>query len=262
MILEVILKIENLNITRKEGHAQYTVFSSFSLVLHRSEAFAVLRNPKNSNKILGLALINVLPENMQINNGNVSLYHQELPVYLIKKGRALKKQLKQDRCRIAFLSDIKNSFSPIHSVGSQLTQAIKKMSPQKTDDAKLQAIRLMQKMGIADAADIYKLTPQQAGQEVLYKIAIARIITQKPSVVIADDPAENLDITVKAAFYKMLRSTQQDIKFSLLHMTSHPQAALEASDRITVMEKDKTIKTFKRKELLENEHIKESFFSL
>jgi ABC-type glutathione transport system ATPase component len=260
--LEPLLKIENLNITSKHNNVEHTMFNGFSVVLHNNEALAVLSDQITSRALLGLALINALPDETQINDGNVFLYHQSSPTALIKKGHIIKKQFKKNKQDIAFLSDIKSSFSPFHSIGSQLAQAIKKTSPQKTDDAKLQAVRLMQKMEIEDAADVYKLKPNRAGQEALYKISIARLITQEPLIVIADEPGENLDITVRTSFYKMLRSTQKDMKFSLLYLTSCPQAALEVADRAAVMERHKITEVFTRKEILENVQIRESFFSL
>ncbi len=102
----------------------------------------------------------------------------------------------------------------------------------KCADAKARAIELLRKVGLADRLN--HLPSELSGGE-MQRIAIARALVTKPTVVLADEPTGNLDAMTGAEILRMLQELSVGTEVALVMVTHSPEAAA-ICDRILTLE--------------------------
>ena len=86
-------------------------------------------------------------------------------------------------------------------------------------------------LGIADRLD-HRPAELSGGEQ--QRVAIARALITRPAIILADEPTGNLDTVNSDAVLKMLRSSTQEFKQTVLMITHNPEAAA-IGDRILHM---------------------------
>ena len=86
-------------------------------------------------------------------------------------------------------------------------------------------------LGIADRLD-HRPAELSGGEQ--QRVAIARALITRPAIIFADEPTGNLDTANSDAVLKMLRSSTQEFKQTVLMITHNPEAAA-IGDRILHM---------------------------
>ena len=94
---------------------------------------------------------------------------------------------------------------------------------------KLKALESLDKVGILDKA--YMRADQLSGGQ-QQRVALARTLTQSPSIILADEPVAALDpVTAKQVMQDFVR-INQELGISILLNIHHVELALEYADRI------------------------------
>ena len=94
---------------------------------------------------------------------------------------------------------------------------------------KLKALESLDKVGILDKA--YMRADQLSGGQ-QQRVALARTLTQNPSIILADEPVAALDpVTAKQVMQDFVR-INQELGISILLNIHHVELALEYADRI------------------------------
>lgn len=98
-------------------------------------------------------------------------------------------------------------------------------------DAESDAKRLLEHLGLG-----HRLThkPNQLSGGEKQRVAVARALINKPSLILADEPSGSLDSKNKEELHKLLLELRQEFKLTLLVVT-HDATMAEISDRTITM---------------------------
>lgn len=84
------------------------------------------------------------------------------------------------------------------------------------------------------------------------RIAIARALALKPQLIIADEPASALDVSIQAQVLNLLKSLQDEFNLTYLFITHDLSAVKYISDRLAVMYLGKIVESASTEEVFNN----------
>lgn len=104
---------------------------------------------------------------------------------------------------------------------------------QKRNKAKIkdEAMKLLEKMGLADKKDVY---PYQLSGGQSQRVAIARALALNPQILFFDEPTSALDPELTSEVLKVIKSLS-DLNIAMVIVTHEMRFAKEISDRVIFM---------------------------
>ena len=127
------------------------------------------------------------------------------------------------------------SLSPVHSVGSQIKEAVELHTDMRRSAAREHAVRMMEHVGIPDAARRFDHYPHQMSGGLRQRAMIAMALSCRPSLLIADEPTTALDVTIQAQILTLMRSLQAELGMAILLITHDLGVVAQMADEVAVM---------------------------
>ena len=119
-------------------------------------------------------------------------------------------------------------------------------------EAKAEALSLLEKVGIVDAARILKTYPHQISGGMAQRVAIALALSGRPRLLVADEPTTALDVTVQAEILSLLRSLVKDTGMSVVMVTHDLGVVADICDSVAVMYAGQVVESGRTASILDN----------
>jgi peptide/nickel transport system ATP-binding protein len=128
-----------------------------------------------------------------------------------------------------------SAFHPLYRLGAQLTEAILTHRAVSAAAARDRAIDLLELVGIPDPHRRIDVFPHELPPGLRTRAMFAMALANGPKVLIADDPARGLDVTVQAQILTLLEAVQERLGTAIILITRDLGVAAEIADEIAVM---------------------------
>jgi len=102
-------------------------------------------------------------------------------------------------------------------------------------EALRRSIEIIEKLGIANAAEVVRRYPHSLSGGMKQRIVIAIALACNPILLIADEATSNLDVTIQAQILELLKELKQKEISSVLLITHDLGIVAETCDRVGVM---------------------------
>ena len=127
------------------------------------------------------------------------------------------------------------SLSPVHTIGSQIVEALRLHRRMDKREARAETIALLQQVEIANPeAMIDRYTFEFSGG-MRQRAMIAMALACDPDVLIADEPTTALDVTTQAETLDLIKRLQESRGMAMLLITHDMGVVAEVADDVAVM---------------------------
>lgn len=144
------------------------------------------------------------------------------------------------------------SLSPVHSIGNQLSEAMRLHLGFSHREALARAIEMLDQVGIPAPRQRTQEFPHQLSGGMRQRIMIAMALSCHPSLLIADEPTTALDVTVQAQILALIRELQAQHQMSVLFITHDLGVIAEVCDHVAVMYLGRIVETGPVREIFHN----------
>lgn len=127
------------------------------------------------------------------------------------------------------------SFSPVHTIGSQIMEAILLHQNVGKKAAREHAIDMLNKVGIPLPQRRVDEYPHLLSGGMRQRAMIAMSLSCNPALLIADEPTTALDVTIQAQILDLMNSLQDELGMSILIITHDLGVIAEMADDVVVM---------------------------
>ncbi len=127
------------------------------------------------------------------------------------------------------------SFSPYHTVGNQIIEAIRLHNKMSRREARARAIELLRLVGIPRPERRIDEYSFQLSGGLRQRVMIAMALSSDPKVLIADEPTTALDVTTQAQILELLMQIQEERGLAIILITHDMGVIAEMADDVVVM---------------------------
>jgi oligopeptide/dipeptide ABC transporter ATP-binding protein len=144
------------------------------------------------------------------------------------------------------------SFSPVHTVGNQIVEAIRLHSNVEGRAANEIAAEWLRHVGIPNPVQRMGEYPYRLSGGQCQRAMIAMALATNPKMLIADEPTTALDVTTQAQILNLLQSLQHEHSMAMIFITHALGVIAEMADEVAVMYLGRVVEKAPVKELFTN----------
>jgi len=186
--------------------------------------------------VTAFSILRLVSEPGRIVAGTITLTKDGKPLVLTDlkpEGKAIRSVRGKEIAMI--FQEPMTSLSPVHTVGSQIAEAVELHLNMKGAKAQQQAVHMLQRVGIPDAARRVGQYPHEMSGGMRQRVMIAMALSCHPSLLIADEPTTALDVTIQAQILDLMRDLQAELGMSILLITHDLGVVAEMAHDVAVM---------------------------
>ena len=216
---EEILRVRNLDISFETTAGVVNAVRGVNLTVNRGETVAIV-GESGSGKSTFLRCLNRLEEPTK---GHIYFEGTDIT--------DPKTDIDKHRQKMGMVFQQFNLF-PHMDIMKNLTLAPMKLQGKSQQEAEAEAMRLLERVGLADRAHAY---PSQLSGGQKQRIAIVRALCMKPDVMLFDEPTSALDPEMVGEVLNVMRDLA-DQKMTMVVVTHEMGFAREVSTRVMFMD--------------------------
>ncbi len=129
--------------------------------------------------------------------------------------------------------DPMTSLNPLEKVGEQIAETIKEHNDLTTLQANIEAVKLLEKVGIPAARS--NEYPHQFSGGMKQRVVIAIALACNPELLLADEPTTALDVTIQAQVLKLMRELKKELNTAMILITHDLGIVSEMCDHVAII---------------------------
>jgi len=239
-----ILSVENLTTSFFSAGKWQPVVRDISFSVAAGETLAVVGESGSGKSVTSLSIMRLLDKNTSRIEGQVILEGRNL----LTLDEAAMRQVRGRDIAMIFQEPM-TSLNPLFTIGDQLCEALMCHSPLTHEQAKAQALQLLDRVRIPSAARRFDEYPHSLSGGMRQRIMIAMALAARPKVLIADEPTTALDVTIQGQILDLIKQLQQEESMAVLFITHDMGVVAEIADRSVVMLRGEAVEVGETAEL-------------
>jgi len=229
-----ILEVKDLHVHFYTYAGVVKAISGVSFEIYEGETFCLVGETGCGKSVTSRAITKLIESPGKIVKGQVLFYRDGSPIDLLKLSD---EELRRIRGReIAYIfQDPTAALDPLYSVGYQIAETMVAHNTATWKEAFRRAVDILKSVLIPDPEKRVKNYPHELSGGMKQRVVIGISLSNKPKLLIADEPTTAVDVTIQAQILDLLRKLRQEEKMTLLLITHNMGVVAEMCDRVAVM---------------------------
>ncbi len=224
------LAVRDLEVAIDAKGAELRPVRGVSWEVAPGETLAIVGESGSGKSLTGLAVLGLLPLIARPAAG-AALFDQR---DLLRLDEPALRHLRGADIAMIF-QDPMSSLNPVHRIGDQIAEAVLVHRRVSRRQAWREAVELLAKVGIPDAARRARSFPHELSGGMRQRAMIAMAIANRPKLLIADEPTTALDVTIQAQVLELMASLKAEEGMGVVFITHALPVVAEIADRVVVM---------------------------
>jgi len=206
------------------------------LTVPRGKTLGVVGESGCGKSVMAFSILRLVPDPGRIVNGTVTLYsdHRDLVLTDLPPDGPAMRRIRGNRIAMIFQEPM-TSLSPVHTIGSQIMEAVRLHTAVSKAEARRRTVDIMQRVGMPDPERRVKQYPHEMSGGLRQRAMIAMALSCQPDLLIADEPTTALDVTIQAQILDLMNELQRDLGMSIMVITHDLGVVAQVADEVAVM---------------------------
>ncbi|WP_105429643.1 ABC transporter ATP-binding protein [Neorhizobium sp. T6_25] len=233
---DTVLSVENLSIDfRLRTHILHAV-ENVSFELRRGQTLCLVGESGSGKSVTARSLLQIVDRPGSIVGGRILLRSAGAVTDIARldpDGQAMR-AIRGRRIGLIFQEPM-SSLSPVHTIGSQITEAVRLHSNLDKRAARAKTVELLRQVEIPNPEQMADRYTFEFSGGMRQRAMIAMALAGNPDILIADEPTTALDVTTQAEILDLIKRLQVERGMAMLLITHDMGIVAEVADDVAVM---------------------------
>ena len=234
---ETLLQVRDLKTHFFTDEGLVKAVDGVNLSLKRGQTLCVVGESGCGKSVTARSILRIVPAPGRIAAGEIHFRGRTGETIdlarMNPKGRAIR-QIRGREISMIFQEPM-SSLSPVHTIGSQIMEAILLHLPVTRREARKRAVSMLDLVGIPRASQQLDSYSFELSGGMRQRAMIAIALACEPQLLIADEPTTALDVTTQANILDLISELQRESGMSVLFITHDLGVVAEIADDVVVM---------------------------
>jgi peptide/nickel transport system ATP-binding protein len=233
---DVVLSVENLSIDfRLRTHILHAV-EKVSFELKRGQTLCLVGESGSGKSVTARSLLRIVDRPGAIVGGQILLRNgaEITDVTALNPSSRPMRAIRGRRIGLVFQEPM-SSLSPVHTIGSQIVEAVRLHSDLDKRAGMQKTIELLAQVEIPDPQKMADRYTFEFSGGMRQRAMIAMALAGNPDILIADEPTTALDVTTQAEILDLIKRLQVSRGMAMLLITHDMGVVAEVADEVAVM---------------------------
>ncbi|WP_135505934.1 ABC transporter ATP-binding protein [Roseovarius aestuariivivens] len=232
-----LLEVKNLRVAFRQDGVEKEAVRGVSFSVDRGETVAIVGESGSGKSVTALSTVSLLGEGARV-QGSVTYDGKEM----IGASEQRLREVRGNDISFIFQEPM-TSLNPLHTLEKQLRESIELHQGLRGPAVREHILDLMHRVGIRDPESRLGAYPHQLSGGQRQRVMIAMALSNKPDILIADEPTTALDVTIQAQILQLLADLKRDEDMGLLFITHDLGIVEKIADRVCVMKDGEIVET-------------------
>ena len=243
---EPLVEVKNLKTYFYLDEGTVRAVDGADFVIRRGETLGVVGESGCGKSVTARSIMNIVPKPGKTVEGEI-LYHRrvrgtEQAIDLTKMAPQSDEMRNIRGAEIAMVfQEPMTSLSPVHTVGNQISEAIRLHQGLDQEMARTRAIEMLDLVGMPLPDRTIDQYAHELSGGMRQRAMIAMALSCHPSLLIADEPTTALDVTTEAQILKLMRLLQNDLGMAIMYITHNLGVVAQMTENVLVMYMGKVV---------------------
>lgn len=225
-----MLSVEGLKTYFETDEGTVKAVDGVSFELKKGETLAIVGESGSGKTVTALSILALLPKTAAIRGGSILFEGRQLVGLPMDEMQAIR------GAEIAMVfQDPLTALNPVFTIGNQIVETIRLHRKVGRDEARTQAIALLERVGIPEPAQRMDEYAHQLSGGMRQRAMIAMALSCCQKILIADEPTTALDVTIQAQILSLMEDLRSEMGVSIILITHDLGVVAEMADRVLVM---------------------------
>ncbi len=232
-----LLEVRNLVTEFPLRTGIFRAVDDLSFSIEQGKTLCVVGESGSGKSVTARSILQIIDSPGRIASGSILLHQPDgTSLDLAKldpRGRAIRSVRGRDIAMI--FQEPMSSLSPVHTVGDQITEALRLHLKMGKAEARAEAISLLRQVEIPNPEKAIDRYAFQYSGGMRQRAMIAMALACKPQLLIADEPTTALDVTTQAEILDLISRLQKAHGMAVLFITHDMGVVAQIADDVLVM---------------------------
>src|SRR5919112_1461645 len=225
-----LLEIEDLKVHFETDDGIVKAVDGVSYTVDRGQTLGIVGESGSGKSVSSLTVMGLTRARNAHISGSVRFEGKEL----LNASDEAMRGIRGDDIAMIF-QDPLSSLHPFYKVGDQIVEAVRAHRDVSKAKARDRAVEMLGLVGIPEAPKRASAYPHEFSGGMRQRAMIAMALSHDPKLLIADEPATALDVTVQAQILDLIERMQKEFDTAVVVITHDLGVVAEMADEIAVM---------------------------
>lgn len=240
---ETLLEVQNLRVSFFTPEGVIGAVQNVSFSIQRGRTLALVGESGSGKSVTAYSLLRLVQPPGRIVAGNILLHSRRegrVDIAHLDEKSGLLYKLRGGAISMIFQEPMA-ALSPVHTIGSQIDEAILMHQDVSAAAAKRQTLEMLHRVGLVEAQTRYRQYPHELSGGMRQRAVIAMALVCRPELLIADEPTTALDVTIQAQILGLVKTLQREIGCAVLLITHDFGVVAQMADDVAVMQRGEIV---------------------
>src|ERR1700730_284943 len=233
-----ILEVNNLQVSFKMYTGEVQAVRGVSFTLNKGEVLAIVGESGCGKSVTAQTLMRLVPSPPSYIKAGSIMFDGKHEITKLSEHQMEK--IRGEEMGMIF-QDPMTSLNPTMTIGSQITEGLRKHQRMSRKEAKFRAVEILKLVGMSNPNERIHQYPHELSGGMRQRVMIAIALACNPKLLIADEPTTALDVTIQAQIIDLLRDIQEKTETSIILITHDLGVVAEMAQRVIVMYAGKVV---------------------